>query len=75
MKSANITGYRELSEDDINLINEIKATETALADLWKRVVHSGTADGRWMSIAKTHFQEGFTAFVRSIAKPVDPFLS
>lgn len=33
---------------------------------------SGT-DMRWASIAKTHFEEGFSALVRSIAKPEPRF--
>lgn len=27
----------------------------------------------WMAIAKTHFEEGFSAFVRAVAKPEGRF--
>jgi len=73
VKSADIKGYRELSADDVNLINEIKQAEIELGALWQQVSAMEGMDGRWLSIAKTHFQEGFSAFVRAVAKPEDVF--
>lgn len=72
MKSADIKGYRDLSETDVEIINEIKEAEIELGNLWKDVC-TGGADMRWAAIAKTHFQEGFSALVRSIAQPEDVF--
>lgn len=74
MKSADIKGYRELSEQDVKLVNLIKDAEIQVGKLWRIVaVEQNTADRRWTAIAKTHFQEGFTALVRSVTKPEDVF--
>lgn len=73
MKSANIKGYRELSEDDVDVINHIKELEATVGQFWRDIVDNQPVDMRWASVAKTHFQEGFTALVRSIAQPEDVF--
>lgn len=77
-----IQGYRDLQQDEIDLMNEIKQIETQVAHLWKDVVEvnelddvAATVDMRWANTAKIHFQEGFSALVRSVAKPKDPFAS
>lgn len=67
-----IQGYRDLSQDEIDCMNKIKEAEKKLGELW-REVSSSSADGRWMSISKTHFEEGFSAFVRAVAKPEPRF--
>ncbi len=67
--STEIKGYRELSDTEVDTINQIKDLEILVGQLWRNV----SGDHRWRAIAKTHFQEGFTAFVRSVAKPVDVF--
>lgn len=72
MKSAEIKGYRELSEQDVELVNLVKEAEIQVGNLWRMVAEKKT-DGRWAAIAKTHFQEGFTALVRSVTKPEDVF--
>lgn len=67
-----IAGYCcDLTQADIDAINEIKRTESALGELWKYYYElpDVDTDKRWMSIAKTHFEEGFSAFVRAVAKP------
>lgn len=69
-----IQGYRQLSDDDQSIINEIKQTEIYVANVWKATFDLEDVDKRWVNIAKTHFQEAFSALVRSIAKPEDPFV-
>lgn len=71
-----ITGYRELSQAEIDLMNEIKAKGAELEALIKKVdeVNSGTDVGdtgcyRWSAIAKTDFQTGLMALTRAVAKP------
>jgi hypothetical protein len=68
-----IKGYRDLSEDEIAIINEIKQTESYVANVWQATIDLDEANKRWANIAKTHFQEGFMALVRSIARPDSPF--
>lgn len=76
-----VTGYRDLSQDEIDIINSIKDAEKTVGALHRELVrlitpfaeNSIQPDGRWLSIAKTHFEEGFSAMVRSIAKPESVF--
>ncbi len=69
----NISGYRQLSKDEQEIINEIKQTEIHVGNVWKATMDTDGVDKRWAAIAKTHFQEGFSALVRSIAQPEDVF--
>ena len=71
-------GYRVLDDLEIIKINAIKrAAETMrllCEDMADTVLpdtggHVSEPDLRWNSIAVTHFQQGFMALTRSIAKP------
>lgn len=80
-----IKGYRELNQDEIDLMNEVKEMGEKLALLLERcrnvdVIEGKHGDGgehdakldeasRWRSIAKTHLQQGLMALTRSVAKP------
>ena len=69
-----IMGYRELTSEEVSEINRVKDTERKVAELWQVVTAAEKlADRRWAAVAKTHFQEGFSALVRAIARPDDPF--
>lgn len=71
--SQGVRGYRDLAPDEVALINRIKETEETIGDLWGEVGRTADVDRRWMAVARTHLQEGFTAWVRAIAQPADPF--
>lgn len=70
-----IAGYRELTADEIRLMNEAKQLAEQvgkfLDDL--AIMHSQTGnhmiDMRWVAIGKTQLQQGFMAVVRGIARP------
>jgi hypothetical protein len=64
-----ITGYRDLSEAEIALMNEVKIAGNTLGNLVDQVAQTPGIDKRWTAIAKTHLQEGVMALVRSIARP------
>lgn len=69
-----IKGYRDLTQDEIDAINKIKQAEIQLGVLWKDFKYSVLIlDEHWMSIAKTHFEQGFMAFCRAVAKPDERF--
>jgi hypothetical protein len=68
-----ISGYRDLSQDEIDAINRVKQAEIDLGALWRDVRGLDSSDPRWAQVAKTHFEEGFSALVRSIAKPEGRF--
>ena len=63
-----ITGYRELTQDEIDGMNSIKEHGKELGKLIDSLRNSD-ADQRWISIGATHLQEGLMALTRSVAKP------
>ena len=77
-----ITGYRQLSEAEVALINEGKAlAEQCGAYIAKLRTHKNAPvvegdnhadpalDQRWVSIGATDLQRGFMAVIRGIAQP------
>lgn len=67
--SKSISGYRELSKEEIELINQIKDLGEELQLLLLNIEASGLADPRWIDIARTNMQLGSMAAVRAVAKP------
>lgn len=64
-----IKGYRELSQDEIDLMNEIKTKGIELGELVERIRDNPDTDQRWASIGATDLQTGLMALTRSVAKP------
>lgn len=64
-----ISGYRELSQEDIDAMNEIKSAGSDLENLIAKLKQDTSRDQRWVAIAETHLQQGIMAAVRSVAKP------
>lgn len=64
-----IKGYRELSQQEIDLMNEIKSKGAELGDLVSKLRAADGLDQRWVSIGATDFQTGLMALTRSVAQP------
>lgn len=70
-----IKGYRELNEDEIATINQIKYLSAMVGQLIEtlRGEEVGSSpimpDQRWVSIGATQLQQGFMALTRAVAKP------
>jgi len=64
-----ITGYRELSEDEIASMNDVKRTECDLMVFIQEQFDIGNADPRWLAIARTDLQKAFMCLGRAIARP------
>lgn len=65
-----ITGYRQLSEAEVALMNEGKAMAEACGAYIERLrLHGPALDQRWISIGATQLQQGFMAVIRGIAQP------
>lgn len=64
-----IKGYRELNEDEIAAMNEVKQKGAELGELVRKLRDSGLYDQRWLSIGATDLQTGLMALTRAIAKP------
>lgn len=82
-----ITGYRDLTQAEIDVMNEIKAHEKATAELHRKVValigppaHEDRYDSeiserrRNAALARTEFETGFMRLVRSVARPISPWI-
>lgn len=64
-----IKGYRDLSEQEIALMNDAKGRAEGVGALIKMLEDLPDVDKRWLAIAKTDLQKGFMSLVRSIARP------
>jgi hypothetical protein len=70
-----ISGYRSLTDEEIGAINRIKNEANKLSAFIDNEVlllaagDSRSCDPRWVSIGKTHLQQGFMAIIRAIAQP------
>jgi hypothetical protein len=65
-----ITGYRELTQDEIDLMNRIKDVgRIELEPLVAALRANPDLDQRWVSIGVTHMQEGLMALTRGVARP------
>ena len=64
-----IKGYRELSQDEINLMNEIKVIGVELGTLVTKLRSTEGLDQRWVSIGATDLQTGLMALTRGVAQP------
>jgi len=70
-----ITGYRDLCQEEIDLMNEAKQLSVQVGALIAKLSASDAVpteagiDQRWLSIAKTDLQKGFMSLIRSIAQP------
>jgi len=71
--SQGVRGYRSLTDGEVELVNSIKLLEELVAERWGAVGGKAEVNQRWMAVARTHFQEGFTALIRAITQPHDPF--
>lgn len=65
-----ITGYRQLTQFEVDLMNEAKALAEQCGKLVEKLKHyDKIMDQKWVIIGEQDLQTGFMALVRSIAKP------
>lgn len=64
-----IAGYRELEQHEIDLMNRVKKAGQELGNLVKDLEAMRLLDQRWISIGKTHIQQGLMALTRGVTKP------
>lgn len=71
-----VTGYRQLTEAEIALMNTIKAREAELAELLTSIRGAAPVGEpqRQAALAATAFEEGFMRLVRVVARPVSPWV-
>ncbi len=64
-----IKGYRDLSQEEIDLMNEAKYLAVQVGDLVAKIQVTPLTDKRWVSIGKTDLQKGFMSLIRAVAQP------
>jgi len=64
-----IKGYRELSQTEIDAMNEIKTKGAELGALVEKLRTQEGLDQRWISIGATDLQKGLMALTRGVAQP------
>jgi len=65
-----LKGYRELTAEELALINEIKTKGAELGELVEKLrAETDHIDQRWVSIGATDLQTGLMALTRSVAQP------
>jgi hypothetical protein len=64
-----ITGYRTLSEEEVQLMNDVKHAGAHLEGLLNRLRQHPDIDMRWVHIGTTDLQKGLMAWTRAVAGP------
>lgn len=64
-----IKGYRDLTQAEIDLMNEGKTLAEQVGTFVEKLMADTATDKRWVTIGKTHLQQGFMAAIRGIARP------
>lgn len=64
-----IKGYRDLSQDEIDAMNELKAIAETVKDALAKVGGLPNVDQRCLAIARTEAQTAFMWAIRGIARP------
>lgn len=64
-----ITGYRDLTQAEIDAMNHIKAHGQQLEGLVAQIKALPGVCPRWVAIATTDLQTGLMALTRAVARP------
>lgn len=64
-----IKGYRDLSQKEIDLMNEAKELAESVGAFVAILQQQDSLDQRWVAIGKTDLQKGFMSLIRGIAQP------
>lgn len=68
-----ITGYRDLSQAEIDGINAIKSLEKGAADLVKQLKSLPDVDQRAIALAVTNLQQASMWLTKGVARSENPF--
>lgn len=64
-----VAGYKAQSEQSVQLVNGMKATEEIVLRCLDDLAAMPDVDKRWLAIGRTQIEQGFMAVNRSIFKP------
>lgn len=66
-----IAGYRILTEQEIETVNNIKSLGTHIETIVQQLKQNYTIDQRWVAIGVTDLQKGLMALTRAVTKPTN----
>ena len=64
-----IKGYRDLTQEEIDLMNEVKTKGAELGVLIEKLDNIPEIDKNWLVTGKLGVQQGLMAITRAITKP------
>ena len=64
-----IKGYRDLTQEEIDLMNEVKEKGAELGVLIEKLDGIAEIDKNWLVVGKLGVQQGLMAIERAITKP------
>jgi len=64
-----IKGYRELDEDEVYLINQLKTQAAEVGQVIDNMQADARFDQRSAALARTNLQQGFMWAIRAVAQP------
>lgn len=64
-----ITGYRQLTDAEVDLMNQVKAKGAELGELINQLKNTDNLDQRWIATGATDIQKGLMCVTRGIAQP------
>ena len=64
-----IKGYRDLTQEEIDLMNEGKALAEKVREFTDKLKAAPETDKRWVATGITDLQKGFMSVIRGIARP------
>ena len=71
-----ISGYRDLTQAEIDLMNKLKEMEGAIGDLLRGVeaqteIAADREAGRWVALARTNLETGMMYAIKAVARPTN----
>ena len=64
-----IKGYRDLTQEEIDLMNEVKSKGAELGLIIEKLNNMDEIDKEWLSSGRLLVQQGLMAVTRSITRP------
>lgn len=64
-----IPGYRDLTQQEIDVIAEVKSNGNDLAQAIDAIAAMPDVDQRAIALARTNLQQGFMWLIRAVARP------
>lgn len=68
-----VKGYRQLTQAEVDLVNQLKEAEAAYAEVWRKVKAHQGVDQRMLALGRTHMETASMWNARAVFQPDSPF--